>query len=117
LDGSLICGSCVLQPEGHSRIGIYSKQGDERHLDLIFFFKGNLMVARVAIKEEEQDAAGFGVNDLVDAWKCEGILRAVPIEIGVIHTHPPFIDILFQDKCRVSQPLWLKNFFDETSCE
>jgi hypothetical protein len=32
------------------------------------------MAARVAIKEREQDAAGYRVDDLVDAWECEGIL-------------------------------------------
>jgi hypothetical protein len=51
LDGSLICGSCVLQPEGHSFVGVCSKRGDERCLDLVFFLEGNLMVARVAVKE------------------------------------------------------------------
>jgi hypothetical protein len=34
---------------------------------------------------------------MVDAWECEGVLRAVPVEISVIHTHPPFIIILFQN--------------------
>jgi hypothetical protein len=55
------------------------------------------MVARVAIKEREQDAASRGVNDLVDAWGREGVLWAVSVEISVIHTHPPFIIILFQN--------------------
>jgi hypothetical protein len=32
---------------------------------------------------------------LVDAWEREGFLRAVLIEISIIHTHPPFIIILF----------------------
>jgi hypothetical protein len=49
--------------------------GDERCLDLVFFLEGNLMVARVAIKEGEHDIAGCGVNDLVDAWEPKGILR------------------------------------------
>jgi hypothetical protein len=60
------------------------------------------MVARIAVKEGEQDTASHGVDDLDDVWECEGVLRAVFIEISIIHTHPPFIVILFQYKYRVS---------------
>jgi hypothetical protein len=49
------------------------------------------MVTCVAIEEKEQDAASRRVNDLVNAWEREGILRAVFVEISVIHTHPPFL--------------------------
>jgi hypothetical protein len=93
----MIGGSCVLQPKGHSCVGICTEQGAERRLDLSFFLEGNLMVARVAIMETEQDVASHGVNDLVDAWKCKGVLRAVSVKISVIHTHPPFIIIIFQN--------------------
>jgi hypothetical protein len=55
------------------------------------------MVARVAVEEGEQDAASRRVDDLVDAWEREGVLRAVFIEIGILHTHPSFIIILFED--------------------
>jgi hypothetical protein len=34
---------------------------------------------------------------LVDAWEREGVLRAVFIEISIIHSHLPLIIILFQD--------------------
>jgi hypothetical protein len=44
------------------------------------------VVARVAIEEGEQDAASRRVDDLVDAWEREGVLRAVFIEISIIHT-------------------------------
>jgi hypothetical protein len=47
----------VLQLEGHSFVSVCSKRGDEHCLDLIFFFEGYLMVARVAVKERELDAA------------------------------------------------------------
>jgi hypothetical protein len=60
------------------------------------------MVARVVIKEREQDATSHGVNDLVNAWECEGVLRAMPVEISIVHTHPPFIVILFQNEYRIS---------------
>jgi hypothetical protein len=45
----------------------------------------------------QKDAASRRVDDLVDAWEHEGILRAVFVESSIIHTHPPFIIILFQD--------------------
>jgi hypothetical protein len=77
LDHSLVRGTCVLQPEGHGCIGIRTIGCDERGLDLVFFLEGNLMVARVAIKEAKQYAAGCGVDDLVDAWEPEGLLRSV----------------------------------------
>jgi hypothetical protein len=55
------------------------------------------MVARVVVKEGEKDAASRRVDDLVDAWEREGVLRAVFSKISIIHTHPPYIIILFQD--------------------
>jgi hypothetical protein len=55
------------------------------------------MVAQVAIEEGEKDATSCKVDDLVDAWEREGVLRAMFIEISIIYTHPPFIVILFQD--------------------
>jgi hypothetical protein len=54
------------------------------------------MVARVVVEEGEQDVATRRVDDLVDAWGREGVLRAMFVEISIIHTHPPFIVILFQ---------------------
>jgi hypothetical protein len=98
----LIDGSCVLQPERYCSISICSKGGDERRFDLIFLLESDLMIARVAVEEGEQDAASRGVDDLIDAWEREGVLRAVFIEISIIHTHPPFIIIPFQDEYRVS---------------
>jgi hypothetical protein len=62
------------------------------------------MVAQVAIKEREHDAASCEVNDLFDAWERERIFWAVHVEIGIIDTHPPSIIILFQNKYRVSEP-------------
>jgi hypothetical protein len=53
------------------------------------------MVARVAAEEGEQHGAGRGVDNLVDAWEHEGVLRTVFIKISIIHTHPSFIVILF----------------------
>jgi hypothetical protein len=38
------------------------------------------------------------------------------VEIGVVNTHSPFI-ILFLYKDRVSYPLWMDYFFNESSSE
>jgi hypothetical protein len=65
------------QPEGHGCVGISSKGGDECCLDLVFLLESDLVVTRVAVKEREQDVASRSV------------------EISVIHTHPPFIIVLF----------------------
>jgi hypothetical protein len=64
---------------------------------MVFFLESYLMVARVAVEEGEQDATNRRVDDLVDVWEHEGVLRAMFIEISIIHTHPPFIVIPFQD--------------------
>jgi hypothetical protein len=73
------------------------KEGDERHFDMIFFLESDLVVTRVAIEEGEQDVASRRVDKLIDAWEREGILRAVFVEISIIHTHPPSIIILFHE--------------------
>jgi hypothetical protein len=78
------------------------QRGDQLHFDLIFLLESYLMIARVAVEEGEQDATSRGVDDLIDAWEREGVLGAVFIEISIIHTHPPFIVILFEYKYRVS---------------
>jgi hypothetical protein len=50
---------------------------------------------RLLVEEGEQDAASRRVDYLVDAWEREVVLRSVFIKISIIHTHPPFIVILF----------------------
>jgi hypothetical protein len=74
LDGPLIGGSCILQPEGHGCVGICSKGGDEYGLELVFFLENDLAVTRVAVEEREQNAASRRVDDLVDPWEREEIL-------------------------------------------
>jgi hypothetical protein len=84
---------------------------------LVFLLESYLIIARVAVEEGEQDATSRRVNDLVDAWEREGVLWAVFIEISIIHTHPPFIIVLFQYKYKVSKPLGVVYFFNKTSRE
>jgi hypothetical protein len=75
------------------------------------------MVAQLAIKEGEQNTTGCRVDDLVNAWEPKGILRAMLVEISIIHTHPLFTIILLKNTYRVSKPLWVVHFFDEASRE
>jgi hypothetical protein len=95
LDGLLIGGSYILQPERHYSVSICSKGGVECRFDLVFLLESYLTIARVAVEEGEQNAASRGVDDLVDAWEREGVLQAVFIEVSIIHTHPSFRVILF----------------------
>jgi abortive infection bacteriophage resistance protein len=43
----------------------YAPNGVMNAVLMVFLFEGNLKVARVAIKEREQDAASYVVDDLV----------------------------------------------------
>jgi hypothetical protein len=82
LDGPLIGGSYILQPERYCSVSICSKGRDECHFDLVFLLESYLMIAQVAVEKGEQNAASHGVDDLVDAWEREGffgpcLLRSV----------------------------------------
>jgi hypothetical protein len=57
LDSSLIGGAGILQPEGHGRVAVGAKQGDERGLLLVFFLDRDLVVPGVAVEEAERVAA------------------------------------------------------------
>ena len=50
---TLISGSCIFQPEGHSFVGACTERGDKCGFDLVFFLEGDLVIARLAIKEGE----------------------------------------------------------------
>ena len=47
----LVGGSYILQPKRQGLVGVCPVRGDEFRLDLIFFFEGDLVVARVTVKE------------------------------------------------------------------
>jgi hypothetical protein len=53
LDSSLVCSAGVLQPEGHGRVAVRAKRGDERGLLLVFFLDSDLVVPGVAVEEAE----------------------------------------------------------------
>jgi hypothetical protein len=53
LDSSLVGSVGVLQPEGHGRVAVRAKQGDERGLLLVFFLNCDLVVPEVAVEEVE----------------------------------------------------------------
>jgi hypothetical protein len=117
LDSSLVGGADVLQPEGHGRVAVRVKRGDERGLLLVFFLDSDLVVPGVAIKEAEQVAARRGVNDLVYPRQPEGVLGAVLVEVGVVDAHPPLVRVLLADEDGVGEPLRMEDFSDEASRE
>jgi hypothetical protein len=53
LDSSLVCSAGILQPEGHGRVAVRAKRGDEHGLLLVFFLDRDLVVPRVAVEEAE----------------------------------------------------------------
>jgi hypothetical protein len=117
LDSSLIGGAGVLQPEGHGRVVVCAKRGDERGLLLVFFLDRDLVVPGVAVEEAEQVAARRGVDDLINPRQPEGVLGAVFVEIGVVNTYPPLVRVLLADEDGVGEPLKMEDFSDEASRE
>ena len=100
LDGPLIGRPSVLESEGHGGVAVRTEGRDERRLDLVFILEGDLVIARVTIKEGEQFAAGGGVYNLVYPRQAEGVFRAVFVKISIINTHSSFF-ILFLNENRV----------------
>ena len=70
----MISRPVVLESEGHGGVAVRTKGHDERHLDLVFFLEGDLVIAGVTIKEGEQFAASGGVYNLVYPRQTKGVL-------------------------------------------
>jgi hypothetical protein len=51
LDGTLIRGPRVLEPERHCRVAVGAERRDKRGLDLVVFVESDLVITRVAIKK------------------------------------------------------------------
>ena len=100
LDGPLIGRPDVLESKGHGGVAVRTKGRDERRLDLVFFLKGDLVIAGVTIEEGEQFAASGGVYNLIYLRQAEGVFREVFVKISIIYTHCPFF-ILFSNGNRV----------------
>jgi hypothetical protein len=65
LDGSLVGHPGILKPERHSRVAVGVEGRDEGRFDLVFLLQGDLVIARITIKERQELATGCGVHDLV----------------------------------------------------
>jgi hypothetical protein len=113
----LISGAGVLQPEGHGRIAVRAKRGDEHGLLLVFFLDRDLVVPGVAVEEAEQVASRRGVDDLINPRQPEGVLGAVLVEVGVVDAHPPLVRFLLADEDGVGEPLRMEDFSDEAGRE
>jgi hypothetical protein len=117
LDSSLVGGAGVLQHEQHCRVAVGAKRGVERGLLLVFFLDSDLVIAEIAIEEEEQVPAYCGVNDLINLRQPEGVLGAVLVDVGVVDTHTPLVCVLLADEDGVGKPLRMEDFMDEASRE
>ena len=115
LDGPLVGCTGVLESEGHGGIAICTERHDERCFDLVIFFEGYLVIARVIVEEGEEFVAGSGVYNLVYPRQTEGVFRAVFVEIDVINAHSLFF-ILLLNKDWVCQPLRMIYFFNKSGC-
>jgi hypothetical protein len=107
----------ALQPEGHGRVAVRAKRGDERGLLLVFFLDRDLVVPRIAVEEAEQVTAHHGVDDLINPRQPKGVLGSVLVEVSVVDAHPPLIRVLLADEDGVCEPLRMEDFSDEASLE
>ena len=93
LDGPLVGRPSILESKGHCGIAVCTESHDERRLDLVFFFEGDLVIAGVIVEEGEQFAADGGVYNLIYPRQTEGVFRVVFVKISVINTHSPFFNL------------------------
>ena len=98
LDGPLVGRLGVLESKGHGGVAVRTEGRDERHLALVFFLEGDLVIAEVSIEEGEQFAAGGGVYNLIYLRQTEGVFRIVFVKISVINTHSPFYILFLNEK-------------------
>jgi hypothetical protein len=59
LDGALVCGPRVLEPERHCRVAVGTKRRDEGRLDLVVLVESDLVITRVAIEKGQQLIVGY----------------------------------------------------------
>jgi hypothetical protein len=52
---------------------------------------------------------------LINPCQPEGVLGAVPVEIGVVDAHPPLVRVLLADEDGVGEPLRMEDLTDEAS--
>ena len=65
LDVPLVGRPGVLESEGHGGVAICTEGHDEQCLDLVFFLVGDLVIAKITVKEGEQFVAGGRVYNLI----------------------------------------------------
>jgi hypothetical protein len=51
LDGTLVCGPRILEPERHYRVAVGAKRHDEGRFDLVIFVESDLVITKVAIEK------------------------------------------------------------------
>jgi hypothetical protein len=59
LDGMLVCGPRVFDPERHYCVAVGTERRDEGRFDLVILVKSDLVITRVAIEKGQQLLAGY----------------------------------------------------------
>jgi hypothetical protein len=112
----LIRGSRIFQPEGYCSIAERTIRGYEFYFDFILFFQVDLIITRICIQEGKTFTTFRGVDNLIDLWEGEVILRAVFIETCEIDAHANDFSVFLQDEHWVGDPSGLGFYFiDETN--
>ena len=111
VDQPLICGPCVLEPEGHHTVAIGSLCCDERGLFLVIWIHADLIVAGESIHKTEEFMASCSIYDEVDPRQGEAILWACSVDISEVDAESP-LAIRFFDEYNVGQPLGIFHLSD-----
>src|SRR3954468_15248849 len=112
----LISSLRTLKPEGHRNIAEGSKGSNERRLLLVLNCHFDLMITRICIQKTQTLATCRSINDLINTGEGKRICWTSLIKVYVIHTHTPGA-VFLKDQHRISKPLRVKNFNNETSCQ
>jgi hypothetical protein len=76
--------ACILQAEGHDVEAEDTVRCDKRGELLVLYFQLDLIIAGVSIEEGEALSTRCGVDELVNTWRPEVILRAVLVEASEV---------------------------------
>ena len=116
LNHMLLCGACVLEPEGHGVEAEWPIWGDECCCSLIALLHFDLMVSGICIKETQRVVSCGSVDDLINAGEGEGILRASLVEVFEIDAQAPGF-ILLSHHHQVCSPVRVFYLSDESGLD
>ena len=106
----LISGPCILQAEWQYRVMIVGFRRNKWCFLLILNSQSNLMVPLESIQKTHMRVSISGVHQLINLRYRERIFQACSVQVGKIHTYPPFT-ILLLHYHGIGQPFQEKDFF------